>query len=200
MEMRRTLAFLGIIFAGYWLWKTDMNHDNQASLEPVVPGISRLLPDHKPTQKEVADTTAIRHWLSTEAITVSRGEMHPTKTVVHLKQRALSLTPPELAVLKDAALSPMASSDERLLAVYIIGLSESSAAREDLKEIAKTPVPVTENERARSDEVVIRANALDTVVGRLSTVESKTYLEDMAAHASEPALAKHARYWLTRLN
>ncbi|MGZ3723829.1 MAG: hypothetical protein ACXVA9_12890, partial [Bdellovibrionales bacterium] len=203
--MRRTLlAFFGMIFVGYWLWTADSPHDGQAALNPVLPGLVRFLPSasqklfpsNVSDAKSPADLTGIRHWLVEEAVKVGRVDSNPSSTVLRLKQKALSMKTSELKILRDTALSPTASGDERFLAVYIIGLAESAAARDFLKEIASAPVPATANDRNYSDEVVIRANALESVVHRLSNSESIKYLQDVLAHTSDPSLARHARYWL----
>lgn len=205
--MRRTLlAFLGLFFAGYWLWTADIPRDQQASFEPVLPALVRILPTSAKQRlfpsrspKTASDLTGIRHWLAGEAMKVGRADGTTSATVLHLKQRALGLKPEELQVLKEVSLSPSASGEERFLAVYIIGLAESAQAREFLKQIAQTPIPQTANERSHSDEVVIRANALESVVHRLSADESKIYLNDLLAKSPDPSLARQARYWLTRL-
>jgi hypothetical protein len=200
------LAFLGMIFVGYWLWTADIPRDQQASFEPVLPGLVRILPARSsaklfPSLKndDPSDTTGIRHWLLEESVKVGRVDSNPSATVLRLKQKALTLKASELRILKDTCLSPSASGDERFLAVYIIGLSESAQAREFLKEISGAPIPSTSSDRSYSDEVVIRANALESVVHRLNALDAKIYLQDVLAHTQDPSLARHARYWLTRL-
>jgi hypothetical protein len=192
--LRKTsLAFLALAFVIYWLFTAQPADDRQASLslDPVLPSIIRLMP--KP------DINGIRRWLSKEADKVGRIDSNPSATVLRFKKKALSLTATELDILKSTALSPGASGDERFLAVYIIGLAESAAARDMLKEIGRTPLPPTAPDRAFSDEVVIRAHALEAVVGRLNPAESVQYLREILAHTNDPALAKHAKYWLNRL-
>ena len=207
-HLRSTLlAFFGLIFVGYWLWTADSSRDGQASFNPDLPSLIRFLPAsplnflnrRESSAHTSEDLTGIRQWLSTEAGKVGRVEANTSKTVVRLKRKALTLEPAELRVLKNSALSPTASGDERFLAVYIIGLSESAYARDYLKEIANSPVPVTATERAYSDEVVIRATALESAVQKMSPTDSRKYLNDMLAHTQDPSLARHARYWLTRL-
>jgi hypothetical protein len=209
IRLRTTLlAFLGMIFVGYWLWTADIPRDQQASFEPVLPGLVRILPASasaklfpslKGEKGGPADLTGIRHWLLEESVKVGRVDINPSATVLRLKQKALTLKVSELRILKDTCLSPLASGDERFLAVYIIGLSESAQARDFLKEIAGTAIPASANDRAYSDEVVIRANALESVVHRLNPLDAKGYLQDVLAHTQDPSLARHARYWLTRL-
>jgi hypothetical protein len=190
--MRRTLlAFFGMAFVGYWLWTADSPRDFQASLDPVLPGLVSALPK--------SDLSGVRHWLVQEAVKIGRKGATSSSTVVRLKQKALSMNSRDLRVLKDTALSPTASGEERLLAVYIIGLSESGQAREFLKEIAETPLPATANERVQSDELVIRANALESVVHRLGNEESIKYLESLLQKTQDPVLAQQTRYWLSRL-
>jgi hypothetical protein len=202
------LAFLGLVFVGYWLYTADIPRDQQASFEPQLPALIRILPSSAkqrwfshPSQdsKSTPDTTGIHRWLLDESMKLGRPDRNPSAAVLQMKQKALSLKPEELKVLRDICLSPSASGDERFLAIYIISLAESAQARDLLKEIAVTPLPQTSGDRAYSDEVVIRANALEAVVRRLNKDESKKYLEDMLAKTQDPSLARHARYWLTRL-
>ena len=60
-------------------------------------------------------------------------------------------------------------------------------------------MPPTTSARAHSDEVVIRANAVESLVQRLSSSESTQFLKEVIAKTGDPALAKHARYWLNRV-
>ena len=206
--MRRTvLAFFGFAFIVYWLWTAELPTDGAASLDPVLPSIVRLLPLKAKRSfaaltesKETRSDNELTTWLDLEAEKVGRPDANPNATVLRLKRKALSLRPGELSILKSIALNSAVSSDERFLAVYIIGLSESMAAKDQLKEIGQAPFPPTPNGRAYSDEVVIRAHALESLIQRLSPSDAVIYLKDLLAKTADPALARHARYWLTRLS
>lgn len=204
--MRKTsLAFLALAFVIYWLFAANLPLDRPAALDPVLPSLVHMLPfsiNRRPAAQnndDKPDLTGIRHWLSLEAVKAGRVDSDPSATVLDLKKRALTLKNSELEILKATALSPEASGDERFLSVYIIGLAESAAARDFLKEIGGARLPSTVNDRAYSDEVVIRAHALDAVVKRLSPADSIKYLKDVLANTTDPAVARHARYWLGRL-
>lgn len=208
--MRKTsIAFLGLAFVIYWLWAVDNPVGQQASLNPVIPSFIHALPF--PTKRQVAsvnplppplakyDASGIRQWLSEEASRVGRVDNNPSSTVVRLKKKALSLTPAQLQLFKAVALDQGSVGDERFLAVYMIGLSESAAARDCLKEIGQTPIPSTANDRAYSDEVVIRAHAMEGAIKRMNPADSVKFLQDILGNTNDPALARHAKYWLSRL-
>ncbi len=206
--MRRTLlAFFGFAFVIYWLWTADLPTDSIASLDPVLPNIVRMLPlpakralQSLHDSKDMAAESELRSWLNVESQKVGKPDANPSATVLRIKKRALSFGPHELEILKSVALNAGASTDERFMAVYTIGLAESLAAKEQLEEIGQSPLPQTANDRAYSDEVVIRAHALEALVQRLSPSASVAYLKKLLAKTSDPALARHARYWLNRLS
>lgn len=204
--MKKTLlAFFGLAFIVYWFWTADLRFDRPAALDPVLPALVRMLPSPtrlyvtSTTDRDTAPSVGLRKWLNEEVIKVAHVDSNPSGTVIRLKKKALSLKPNELTSLKQIAMDPTASGDERFFAVYIIGLSESALAKDELKEIGESTIPATANDRAYSDEVVIRAQALEAVLQHLSPADSINYLRKVLATTTDPSVAKHARYWLTRL-
>lgn len=207
---KTTLAFLGLVFVVYWLWTMDSQvFERQAALNPVIPSFIRALPftkkrepngnrEEKPAASKY-DQSGMRHWLSEEAVRVGRVDANPSSTVLRLKKKALSLVPQQLDLLKTVALDRSNPGDERFLAVYMIGLAESAAAREDLKEIGQSPIPATSNDRSYSDEVVIRAHAMEGAIKHMSPADSVKFLQDILSSTQDPSLTRHARYWLSRL-
>lgn len=214
--MRKTsLAFLGLAFVIYWLSTMDSPWmENQSMLNPVVPSFVKVLPfsskKRQPaTNGEPASTVAakeskydpsgLRRWVTEEAVKVGRVDSNPSTTVLRLKKKALSLSPGQLELLKNVALDQTVGGDERFLAVYMIGLSESAAAKDDLKAIGTAPIPATGNDRAYSDEVVIRAHAMEGAIKHMSPSDSVKFLQDILSTTQDPSLTRHAKYWLSRL-
>jgi hypothetical protein len=205
--MRRTLlAAFALAFMAYWFWTGEYSVERQASLMPVLPSSVRRLPEgaaRSPTAassaKGVAADGAVRRWLEQESARVGRVDPSPEASVVRLKKKALSLKPTELEFLGAAAADPGVSADERFLAVYIIGLSEAAAAKDVLRAVSQLPIPPTSNDRAYSDEVVIRAHAMEALVQRLSQQESLLYLNDVLKRATDASIVRHARYLLSKL-
>lgn len=206
--MRRTLlAFFALIFMAYMLWNSETPSDRQASLNPVLPSIVRHLPwssrdqaaTAQPKMPAAGGATEMKHWLDQEALKVGRIDHDPASTTIRLKRKALSLAPSDIEFLKSTSIDPANGADERFLAIYMIGLSESAAAKSALREVSETPIPPTSNDRAYSDEVVIRAHAMESLVQRQNQEESLQYLKDLLSKTTDASIAKHARYLLTKL-
>lgn len=210
--MRRTsVAFLGLAFVIYWLWTVDApTNDQLASLNPVLPSLIRMLPFpsksqlHAPTApnpggRSTYDPSGLRRWLTDEVVRVGRVDANPSSAVLRLKRKALTFNAAQVELLKDVALDQTSGGDERFLAVYMIGLSESAKARESLVRIGQTPIPSTANERAYADEVVIRAHAMEGAIKHMNPSDSVKFLQEILTNTKDPSLEKHARYWLARL-
>lgn len=209
--MRKTsVVFLGLAFVVYWLWTIDAPAPGQqASLNPVLPSLIRMLPFSSkgqlapptPPSEGVSayDPSGLRRWLTEEAVRVGRVDTNPTTAVLRLKKKALSLNSSQVELLKNVALDQTSGGDERFLAVYLIGLSESAKARECLVRIGQYPIPSTANERAYSDEVVIRAHAMEGAIKHMNPSDSVKFLQEILTNTKDPSLEKHARYWLARL-
>lgn len=202
--MRRTLlAFFGLAFLIYWFWTADLPQESPETLDPVIPSLVRVtasLPGKVKlfVHKQLNSEGDLRGWLRSEAQRVGRVDPDPAATFKRLKEHASRLRASELKWLRNMAVDSSASGDERYLAVYMIGLSDTPAAMEKLKEIATSPVPSSNNDRQYSDEVVVRAHALESVVHRLSSSEAVRYLRDVLSKTTDPAVARHAQYWISR--
>jgi hypothetical protein len=190
--VRTLLASFALAFMAYWVWTSESLTERQASLMPTLPTFVRDL-------KPAPNTSALQRWLSKEAGKVGRIGEQPTTTVVRLKKKALSLKPSDLEYLLQTAVNPGAGGDERFLSVYMIGLSEAAAAKKALREIAETPVPPTPNDRAYSDEVVIRAHAMESLVQRQNQQDSVEFLRALLGKTTDASIARHARYLLSKL-
>ena len=206
---KSSVAFLGLAFVIYWLWTVDApSSGQQAALNPVIPSLIRMLPFPPKSQlttpspaltASAYDPSGLRRWLTDEAVKVGRVDTNPSSTVLRLKKKALTLSSAQVELLKDVALDQSSVGDERFLAVYLIGLSESAKARESLIQIGQTPIPSTANEKAYSDEVVIRAHAMEGAIKHMNPSDSVRFLQEILTNTKDPTLEKHARYWLARL-
>jgi hypothetical protein len=204
--MRRTLlAFFGLAFVIYWMSTADLRpRDPREQLDPVIPSLVRVGAQWPSkvelfVRKHLTNDGEMRAWLKSESARVGHVDADQGTTRKRLKERALLLKSDELNWLKKTAVEKQASGDERFLAVYMIGLSDSTLALDLLKEIGLSQIAAPANDRAYSDEVIIRAQALDSLVHRLSAVDAIRYLRDLLAKTSDPAIARHAQYWLSHL-
>lgn len=205
MNFRRTLtAFLGLGFAAYWLISHDFPSERAMTLDPVLPSIIRTTQtlQLKETLTKVRSTAAddILMWLKHKASQIGQTDPNPVATQARLRERALKFSRGDLILLKDRALREGGNADERFLAVYLLGLSESAFALDLLKEIGQVPIPPLRSDRAYSDEFSIRAHALESVVRRSLPKDSVVFLKKILTKTTDPALAKHAQYWLSRLS
>lgn len=203
--MRRLLtAFFGFIFVVYFLYTSDLPGEKSNTLDPVKPSIIRTTQSLrlKDTLTKVRrpKPTDIKIWLRQEAELVGQVDPDPEETQSRLKDHADKFSPAELSALRDAALNIELTGDERFLAVYVLGLSNHSRALELLKDIGQAQVPNLQSDREYSDEFSIRAHALEAVVRRLPPRDSVNFLKGILATTADPALARHAQYWLTRLS
>ncbi len=203
--MKRTLlAFLAIAFGIYWLCTAKLPNDRPASLAPELPSVMHALPE--PAAKRLGEFAGqglmklagdTRVWLAREATKMKRPG-NPSVAAIRLKRRALGLKPGDLGALRAIALDQSAESDQRILAVYMIGLSESAAAEAELRKIGKAPVPSTPNEKGYSDEITIRTQALESLLKRLNPDAAGRFLNEIITKSSDPALLRRARFWLSR--
>lgn len=209
MSLRRALtAFFGLSFLFYFFWNSDPIGDRKLSLDPVKPQITRapaariyepppLLPTKAQSRAKAPD---IGGWLRQESELVGQIDPDPHQTTLRLKRKAAHLSAPDIRILKTAALDKTRPGDERFLAVYILGFSASGTALEALKEIGQTRIADTANDREYSDEFILRAQAVESLVKRLPPQASVDYLKKLLGSTADPAIAKHAQYWLSRLS
>ena len=122
-----------------------------------------------------------------------------TAAAIRLKRRALGLSPEELEALRTVALDPGAPSEQRVLAVHMIGLSESAAARDQLEKIGSAVMPSSPDEKGYANEVTVRTQALETLLKRLNPDAAARVLNEIIAKTHDSALLRRARYWLGRL-
>ncbi len=189
--MRKTqLAFIGIVFVFYWLYSTGVSTDQPASLQPTI----------FPALKTLSSPTIDRlsAWLTHEATKLKRVE-NPAETAIRLKRKALGLNPTDLEALRRVALDSSAASEQRILAVYMIGLSESAAARLQLRLIGQATLTTPTSALGYSDEITVRTQALEALLKRLNPEDATNFLNETLKKITDPALVQRAQYWLKRL-
>ncbi len=204
------LIFLSCAFLLYWHFGVDFG--GQRLLPTVKPFLYQVTnPPYEPLQssaslqpdpedrKEVKLQDDFMQWFRAEAEKIGRVNPDPSGTLSRLKQKASTLTHHQMMQLKRMALEHDSKGDERFLAVYLLGLADNKQAASHLRELALTKIPAVTNDRQHSDEVLLRAQAIESLVQKLSIEDSRRLLRDVLSQTSDPLLARHARYWLNRL-
>jgi hypothetical protein len=192
--MRRTLfAFFGLAFALYWMSTADLPHENKETLDPVLPSLVQL-PSKVGgfVRRQLAHDSDLRGWLRNIA-----AQADTATATKELKERAAHLNAHELDHLRDMAIARGMSLKERFLAIYLISLANEPSSLDLLKQIGKSAIPPTVSNRAHSDEIVVRARALEALIKRLPSHESARYLHELLVRTSDPEMARQARYWLS---
>jgi hypothetical protein len=195
--MRRSaLIFLALSFVAYWLWSNDP--PNELALGPVFPSIFHTYSDAEKTSFKI--DPELHRWLVNEADKWDGSPRASTALVIELKRRALTFSVADLRILSLWVEDPALPLPERRLSVYLVSLCESAQSKESLKEIGLSPIPALIDLKAYSNEVNLRVQALDNLVKRLPSAESETYLKHFLSSTNDPALARHAQFWLDQLS
>ncbi len=210
--MRKSiLAFLALAFLLYWLNEGGEPLDGPLSFGTITPTIKRIIePNKLPEPAEAvsataanrgpAEASALETWLAAEAARVGRADPDPAQTLIRLKQKAVRLAGHELKLLKRLALEKNVPQDARFLAVYMLGLASGSGAVALLKEVCFAQIFSMATDREHSDELLLRAQSLESLVQRLSPNEARNLLRELLARTSDPILARQAQYWLSKLS
>lgn len=207
------LIFLAIAFIIYWLYAIDLPGDSNFSFGTIKPIITRIMDaDPQPTTPVQRAPTqvlkppssekkmSLQHWLMREAVRVGEIDLDPSQTIIRLKEKAAHLGSKDLKLLKRLALQNSLSSDARFLAVYLLGLAESGGAVALLKELCFAQIPKVPTDRQHSEEVILRAQAVEALVQRITAREARTMLRELLSRTSDPILARQAQYWLNKLS
>ena len=207
MNARRTLiAFFGFAFVTYWLSTADLSSPKK-SLGPIVPSLIRLPaePESPPPQVEAqppsrkpAQLSELETWMRQESERLGKPDETPDQTLARLRKKAAGLGANALNELRRYALDPERTTDQRFLAVYMLGLAGARESVEHLKVIAGSQIPDAGTDRERTDEVILRAHAVDALVEKMSPRNSREFLMELLSRTSDPAIARHAQYWLSR--
>ena len=211
MNIQKSIvAFLGLAFVLYWIVTTELPDTRQTSLDPVTPNIVRL-PIQIPVPQFAAQALAhlpprthehksdLLDWLKGESAKIGQIDPNPAQTMQKLRQKAAGLNKNDFLLLKQIALNSQTNGDERFLAVYILSLSNSESVIAELKDVGLAKIPATVSDRQHSEEIILRTQALEALLQRLTGREAKTLLHDLLGQTSDPILARHVQYWLSRL-
>src|SRR2546421_484675 len=74
--MRRTLlASFALAFMAYWFWTAEYSTEREASIQPLIPSLARMLPSlggskapSAPAGNSTADTSALKKWMISEVV------------------------------------------------------------------------------------------------------------------------------------
>lgn len=103
--------------------------------------------------------------ISEEAYAISQLDEHPEQTEQKLKNLALSLESKELHELKIKVLNQDLNGDDRMLAAYLLSLSQDSNATSLLEEIALAALPQSATPSVEF-EYILRAQAIEGLQNR----------------------------------
>ena len=206
--MRPTgLAFLGVGFVIYWLVMMDTSNDRLLSLGPVKPSIVQIPnppydleePLHTVAAASPPETSNLQQWLKMEGALVGHPDPHPAQTIARLRAKAAQLQPKDLDNLKRTVMTRSAGADERFLAIYMLGLAGGSAT-EALKDVSFASIPGLPSDRQHAEEVILRTQAIEALVQKLPLAEARALLWELLSRTSDPIIARHVQYWLSRLS
>jgi len=201
------VIFLGLAFAAYWLLTGEPGDGQRLSLGPVKPGLVRVLnppydleePPGSGVLSPDTEAEGLRDWLKAEAAKVGYTDDDHAATSSHLSSKAAQLTKKDIHFLKQTALNRTFTADERFLAVYLLGLA-GTPALDALRELSLSRIPGVPDDRRHSDEVILRTQAIEVLVQKLSPAEARALLQELLSRTSDPIIARHVQYWLNRLS
>lgn len=200
-------VFLGLAFVAYWLLTGEPGDEKQLSLGPVKPGIVSVLnppydleePVHTGQVSSHDEPESLKQWLHAEAARIGGTDADPVHTAELLGLKASQFGDKEIHFLKHAALNRALANDERFLAVYMLSLA-GNGALDALRELSLARIPGVPDDRRHSDEVILRTQAIEALVQKLSPAEARAWLQELLSRTSDPIIARHVQYWLNRLS
>lgn len=208
MIRTRFFALFGGLFVLYWLLASDPPNKEELAFDPVTPSLVQVL--DPPYARETPPSPVLREpavakkevplaeWLKLEAQKIGRTDNQPAATKARLKQKAGQLKLGELRELRSLALNREVSGDERFLAAYLLGLSDSPSSVALLKEVSLSEIPEELNDRVRSDEILVRTQALEGLVQKLHSAEAEGVLLQILERTSDPMMARHIQFLLKK--
>lgn len=132
--------------------------------------------------------------ISEEAYAISQLDDHPEKTEEKLKNLALSFEEKELKQLKATSLDLQKNGDDRMLAVYLLSLSQNSITASLLEEIVLSPLQnQASGSSEKSFEQVIRLQAVEGLQNREDKDQAIKSLSHLTAKLSDNLLADHSQ-------
>ncbi|MFZ3230512.1 MAG: hypothetical protein WA160_09940 [Pseudobdellovibrio sp.] len=145
-----------------------------------------------------AELNKITIWLTTEAANLEKSTSDQTAKDAELKQIAESLNPSEAQYLRNMAVNPKATANERILSTYVLSLGSKTTeilaviAQENLSLPSPQPVHSTA-ETLLMQEKAIRTMAIDEFFKRATLNSSlKNAFFQMANQIQDPGLKNYA--------
>lgn len=203
----RVLAFLGGVFVLYWLLASDPPVKEPLAFDPVKPSLIQVLnPPYaveppSPVLREPATPAKeldLEEWLHQEAAKIGQIDKKGAATEHRLVQKVAKFKLSDLRQLKTIALDTQKMGDERFLAVYLLGLSDSPSATPLLKDISLAEIREGLGDREKTDEVLIRTQALEGLVHRLGPAGSENVLLQILERTNDPVVARHIQFLLKK--
>lgn len=209
MSSKKKLVY-GLLIVGL-LVVLYVTHD----VHPPAPPLSLRVPqsaepaDVSKTEKFSTDTDttsfardkrkAFLRELDLESRNMAKIDENSKETEDRLKKRGEGLSAAEIETLREMSLNKNVSSDERFLAVYLLGYNSSAASQKALWVVAQEPVEknLKPDSVLYHQELVLRAQALLGLNRQLPEAERKSQLSSYANNQRELFLSRLA-YRLTR--
>jgi len=137
--------------------------------------------------------------LDVESRNMAKIDENSKETEDRLKKRGENLSAAEIETLREMSLNKNISSDERFLAVYLLGYNSSAISQKALWVVAQEPVEkhLKPDSILYHQELVLRAQALLGLNRQLPEAERKSQLSSYANNQRELFLSRLA-YRLTR--
>lgn len=137
--------------------------------------------------------------ISNESRNMAKIDERSKETETRLIARARDLTPAEIEILKELSSSKKSSSDEKFLAVFLLGYTAHPAAQNALWSVAREPVSgeFKPDSILYHQELVLRAQALLGLNRQLPEAQRKSEMSAYAENQRELFLSRLA-YRLTR--
>ncbi|OQW49191.1 MAG: hypothetical protein A4S09_03750 [Proteobacteria bacterium SG_bin7] len=146
--------------------------------------------DLSPTESNSAiqKRSSIHLLLKTESAKIGMVDELPDQTEIRLKNLAMGLGYSDLIKLRENSLDTSLSGEERMLSVYLLGLSQHEYVATFLEEIALTPTNSNENSYSNNFEAIIRLQAIEGIQNRSDKSQSVRSLYYVASRISDSQL------------
>lgn len=146
------------------------------------------------------NATDLDEWIENESTSLDSLQNKTQNVEVRMKAQARTLRPEQLKELQIIALDSTRGINSRILSGYLVTLAPDPAAVQAQVEIAASalpplgpPLPHSEDELKRSQELAIRYVPVDELYERAKTdAEARKALKQLSQTALEPAVRKHA--------
>ncbi|MEK6772443.1 MAG: hypothetical protein AABY64_00765 [Bdellovibrionota bacterium] len=203
MKNRKVLGFIFILIVLAVYQLRDFSSRNAFSTSPEG-SASSFLTQKKPTenppaknqdprQKDSSSPNLLQSF-ETEVDEIGQLDEHPDQTEAKLKNQAGTLNEAELKELKSKALDPNQYGDDRMLAIYMLSLSQHPISAHLLEEIALSPFEKDVGQNSNSAfEIITRAQAIEGLQNREDKQQAVKSLSKLTAKLSDSNLLDRAQ-------